>query len=275
MAASAAVASRSSFVPRVVLDAEPVDGSFESWQARALTVLGDLLRGFRPGGYRRLPPRHRASALPPRVLRLERPRAVSEQWCWLIGGVGFTLTGTVAREDYADYTDLFEDVAGTFSVRRPGGSTTRDERQGLGSTGAWDRRRIPSTSCRGTGFSWVAWQVSWYSSNTVGSQRHLVRRATEPEQRNRLAGLGPGAQRPHGVLAGLPPVAAQGDLRGLDRHRESGPAAQMLEVELSGQMCSADGEGRHGIEPAVVEAVGSTSRLPENRSPPMCETSHV
>jgi hypothetical protein len=43
---------------------------------------------------------------------------VSEQWCWLIQGVGFTLTGTVAREDYADYTDLFEDVAGTFSVRR-------------------------------------------------------------------------------------------------------------------------------------------------------------
>ena len=119
MAASAAVASRSGFVPRVVLDAEPVDGSFESWQARALTVLGDLLEGFdqedtddyhlgtEPVRYRRV------------SFASNDHELVSEQWCWLIGGVGFTLTGTVAREDYADYTDLFEDVAGTFSVRRP------------------------------------------------------------------------------------------------------------------------------------------------------------
>ncbi|GAA3529599.1 hypothetical protein [Nocardioides daeguensis] len=47
---------------------------------------------------------------------------VCDQWAWLRDGVGVTLTGTVAREDYADYADLFEQVAATVEVsaRGPG-----------------------------------------------------------------------------------------------------------------------------------------------------------
>ncbi len=118
MAARAPVTPGSGFVPEFVLDAEPVDCSFESWQEKALAALSDLLQRFDeedtddyqlgPGlaRYRRVS--HVSS----------EHNLVSEQWCWLIEGVGFTLTGTVAREDYADFCDLFEDVAGTFSVRR-------------------------------------------------------------------------------------------------------------------------------------------------------------
>jgi hypothetical protein len=41
---------------------------------------------------------------------------VCDQWAWLSDGVGVTLTGTVARVDYADYADLFEDVAATVRI---------------------------------------------------------------------------------------------------------------------------------------------------------------
>jgi hypothetical protein len=118
VAARAPVTPASGFAPNLVLDAEPVDGSFDRWQESAATELSSIveeygeedsdayLLGDEQVRYRRM------------SFRTGEHEVVSEQWCWLIQGVGFTLTGTVAREDYADYTDLFEDVAGTFSVRR-------------------------------------------------------------------------------------------------------------------------------------------------------------
>jgi hypothetical protein len=36
-----------------------------------------------------------------------------EEWTWLVEGRGLVLTGAVAREDYADYCDVFEAVAET------------------------------------------------------------------------------------------------------------------------------------------------------------------
>lgn len=39
---------------------------------------------------------------------------VCDQWAWLVDGQGLTLTCTVAREDYADYCDIFEAIAETF-----------------------------------------------------------------------------------------------------------------------------------------------------------------
>lgn len=43
---------------------------------------------------------------------------VCDQWAWLVDGRGLTLTCTVAREDYADYCDLFEAIAETFDPAR-------------------------------------------------------------------------------------------------------------------------------------------------------------
>lgn len=42
--------------------------------------------------------------------------AVTDQWTWVVGDTAVVLTGTVARVDYADYCDLFEDVASTVAV---------------------------------------------------------------------------------------------------------------------------------------------------------------
>lgn len=36
-----------------------------------------------------------------------------DQWSWLVDGVGTTLTCSAARDDYLDYSDVFEAVAAT------------------------------------------------------------------------------------------------------------------------------------------------------------------
>lgn len=41
---------------------------------------------------------------------------VTDQWTWVAGDTAVVLTGTVARADYADYCDVFEDVAATLEV---------------------------------------------------------------------------------------------------------------------------------------------------------------
>jgi hypothetical protein len=118
--ARAPVAPVSGFVPNFVLDAEPVEGSLDAWQERALGHLGGLLEGLDEEDTDDY-------VLGNELVRYRRMSfssgdhdVVAEQWCWLIQGVGFTLTGSVAREDYADYTHVFEDVAGTFKVRGQG-----------------------------------------------------------------------------------------------------------------------------------------------------------
>lgn len=40
-----------------------------------------------------------------------------DQWQWSVEGTVVTLTGSVARDDYADYCDLFEEVAATVELR--------------------------------------------------------------------------------------------------------------------------------------------------------------
>ena len=107
-------------MPRFALDAEPVDCSFESWQEKALATLSDLLQRFEEEDTDDYPVGEDLARYRRVSFVSSEQHLVSEQWCWLIEGVGFTLTGTVAREDYADFCDLFEDVAGTFSVRRRG-----------------------------------------------------------------------------------------------------------------------------------------------------------
>ena len=121
MVARAPTTPGSGFVPTFVLDAEPVDGSFESWQEKSLAALSDLLERFDEedaDDYHLGPALARYRRVAHVSSVSSEHHLVSEQWCWLIEGLGFTLTGTVAREDYADFCDLFEDVAGTFSVRR-------------------------------------------------------------------------------------------------------------------------------------------------------------
>ncbi len=114
--ARAATTQSSGFVPTVVLDTEPVDVPLDRWQRVSRAQLASLVEDFdeedsadfRLGGeevhYRRI------------AFRSQDHDLLCEQWCWLINGVGFTLSATVARQDFADYADLFENVAASFSV---------------------------------------------------------------------------------------------------------------------------------------------------------------
>ena len=107
--------------PELVLCRSPVDdGSLAAWRERALDELAELLDAFdlededdveldgHEAAYRRFA--HRAGLAD----------VVSDQWAWLVDGVGVTLTCTVAREDYADYCDVFEAVAETIDPARVG-----------------------------------------------------------------------------------------------------------------------------------------------------------
>jgi hypothetical protein len=41
-----------------------------------------------------------------------------DQWAWVVGGLGITLTCSAAREDYWDYCDVFEAIAETVDLGR-------------------------------------------------------------------------------------------------------------------------------------------------------------
>jgi hypothetical protein len=104
----------------LVLDGGPVDADLASWQAERLAMLHDDHPGlevededeFEVGG---------ATACYRMLGWTDAGRdLLSEQWCWLVDGVGYTLTATVDRVDYADFTDLFEEVASSFVPPVPG-----------------------------------------------------------------------------------------------------------------------------------------------------------
>lgn len=125
VAARATAVPRSGFPPEIVLRAVAVATDLDVWRDDAMAALSTQLDGFevedsdafelggQPAVYRRFA--HRAGST----------EVICDQWAWVVDGVGITLTASVAREDYADYCDLFEDVAATVSVAAPG-SARRD-----------------------------------------------------------------------------------------------------------------------------------------------------
>lgn len=96
--------------PGLNLVAEPVSVSLEDWVEATLRDLAPGLEHFDlededdyddglPVAYRRFSYAHGGHDL------------VCDLWAWVAGGRGLMLTGTVARADYLDCCDLFEDVA--------------------------------------------------------------------------------------------------------------------------------------------------------------------
>lgn len=117
VAARAAVPPASGVAPELVLrcSCAPED-DLGRWRARALSELAGLLADFelededdydldgQPVAYRRF------------AHRLGTADVLCDQWAWLVDGVGLTLTCSVAREDYVEYCDVFESVAGSVSI---------------------------------------------------------------------------------------------------------------------------------------------------------------
>lgn len=132
LVARAPTAARSGFVPELALHTGPVDAavSLADWRREALATLTDQLTDLEvddtdvvdldgePVAYLRF------------SHRIGGADVVSDQWAWLRDGVGVTLTGTVALADYADYADLFEEVAATveLSARGPGSAHPAEAR---------------------------------------------------------------------------------------------------------------------------------------------------
>lgn len=110
----------SGFAPEIVVRTTLVDApDLTTWRLEALTSMTTQLDAFdlededlfdladHPAAYRRF------------SHRLATVDVVCEQWSWLVDAVGVTLTGSVARRDYATYCDLFEEVAATIEVAPP------------------------------------------------------------------------------------------------------------------------------------------------------------
>lgn len=108
----------SGFAPEIVVRTTPVAGDLAGWRAESLAALADQLDGLDVEDADRLDLDGRAVAYHRIGHRLRHRQGtlevVAEQWSWLVDGVGVTLTGSVARADYADYADVFEEVAATL-----------------------------------------------------------------------------------------------------------------------------------------------------------------
>lgn len=120
LAARARCVPPSGFAPELLLQSATADGDPPCRRADTLAALAAQLHdvevedtdafelGGQPVTYRRFA--HRRGALD----------VMCEQWEWSVvtagGDVAVTLTASVAREDYLDYCDLFEDVAATVEL---------------------------------------------------------------------------------------------------------------------------------------------------------------
>lgn len=114
--ARAAVVPTSGVRPELTLRCTPVAEGLRSWRAGAMAELAERLVDFElededdfdldghDVAYRRF------------AHRYGRADLMCDQWAWLVEGIGITLTCSVAREDYADYCDVFEAIAETVEL---------------------------------------------------------------------------------------------------------------------------------------------------------------
>lgn len=115
LAARARVVPASGFPPSLLLVPESVGESDpDQWRAASLVALEGRLEAFALED---------DDVLDPDGLRVDYLRfahrvggtdVLCERWQWLLDGVGVVLTGSVARDDYADYCEVFEGVAATI-----------------------------------------------------------------------------------------------------------------------------------------------------------------
>lgn len=112
--ARAPVATPDGTRAELVLRCAVVDDDLEAWRRDAVDRLAERLVGFDLEDDDAFDLEGRSVVYARFAHRLGTTELVSEQWSWLLGRTGVTLTGTVARAEYADYCDVFEAVAATF-----------------------------------------------------------------------------------------------------------------------------------------------------------------
>jgi hypothetical protein len=111
--------------PELVVRTTPVDTDLAGWRAQAVAGLAAQLDAFEVEDDDRFELNGREVAYHRLGYRARGVDVVAEQWAWLLGGaeagggIGVTLTAAVARSRYADYADLFEEVAATLDPATP------------------------------------------------------------------------------------------------------------------------------------------------------------
>lgn len=102
--------------PELMVRCTTVESELLAWREEAIAALSTQLAEFelededeydlagQAVAYRRFSYRHGTSDI------------LSEQWAWVVDGVGVTLTGSVDRTDYEAFRDLFESVAATIEI---------------------------------------------------------------------------------------------------------------------------------------------------------------
>ncbi|GAA4819471.1 hypothetical protein ACFQ0K_10830 [Nocardioides caeni] len=105
----------SGFAPELTLHSTPVEATLEEWRAASIADLAGQVVDLDVEDTDTYDVDGVAVSYVRFGHRVGGRDVVSEQWAWRVDGVGVTLTGTVARVDYLDYGDLFEEVAATVA----------------------------------------------------------------------------------------------------------------------------------------------------------------
>ncbi len=116
ISARSPVLSTSGVPPEATVRCAAVDTDLHAWRAEAIAELSKRLADFEVEDDDVFDLLGRAVIYHRFAHRLGVADVLSDQWSWLVAGLGVTLTCTVAREDYPDYCDVFEAIAETVSL---------------------------------------------------------------------------------------------------------------------------------------------------------------
>ena len=104
--------------PELVLACARVDTTLDAWRDEAVLELAQRLDDLEVEDEDAFDLMGHDVAYRRFAHRLGAADVVSEQWAWLVGTLGLTLTCSVAREDYGDWCDVFEAIAETVDLSR-------------------------------------------------------------------------------------------------------------------------------------------------------------
>lgn len=102
--------------PEIVVACTPVADDLRTWRDEAVAALAAQLPDFALEEADEYALGDHVVAYRLFAHRFGTVDVLSEQWAWLVDGLGVTLTCSVAREDYPVLCELFEAVAGTVEV---------------------------------------------------------------------------------------------------------------------------------------------------------------
>lgn len=106
----------SGYCPEIVVACTPVTDDLRAWREEAMAALSGQLPGFALEEAEEYLLGVHVVAYRLFEHRFGTADVLSEQWAWLVDGLGVTLTCSVAREDYPTFCELFEAVAETVEV---------------------------------------------------------------------------------------------------------------------------------------------------------------